>query len=117
MGDQDAFVPLVSTPGMMPTFKDTIMIKNRPHDRAVEVTVIYPEGVNVTNVQELAEKAWRSVNKTITINSVTVRRLMAARLLRAVARPNRHSFRWWGNGLQRLLVVVTGRPHSGAQIT
>lgn len=55
----------------MPTFKDTIMIKDRPHDRAVEATVIYPEGLNVTNVQELAEKAWRSVNKTITINGVT----------------------------------------------
>ncbi|WP_119268362.1 hypothetical protein [Taklimakanibacter deserti] len=57
----------------MPTFKGTIMIKDRPHDRAVEVTVIYPEGQNVLNVQELAEKAWRSVNKTITVNGVTVR--------------------------------------------
>jgi hypothetical protein len=37
------------------TFKDTIMIK----DRAVEVTVIYPNDMNVLNVQELAEKAWR----------------------------------------------------------
>ncbi len=44
----------------MAIFKDTIMIKDRPYDRAVEVTVIYPEGMNVTNVQELAEKAWRS---------------------------------------------------------
>jgi hypothetical protein len=47
----------------MATFKDVVMIKDRSYDRAVEVTVIYPEGVNVTNVQELAEKAWRSVNK------------------------------------------------------
>jgi divalent metal cation (Fe/Co/Zn/Cd) transporter len=57
----------------MGIFKDTIMIKDRPHDRAVEVTVIYPEETNVTNVQELAEKAWRSINKTITINGVTVK--------------------------------------------
>ena len=28
--------------------------------------------MNVVNVQELAEKAWRSVNKTITIGKVTV---------------------------------------------
>ena len=55
------------------TFKDTIMIKDRPHDRAVEVTISAPEGVSVTNVQELAEKAWRSVNKTITIGDVTVK--------------------------------------------
>jgi hypothetical protein len=57
----------------MPTFKDTIMIKDRPHDRAVEVTVIYPEDQDVLNVQELAEKAWRSVNKSITIGDVTVK--------------------------------------------
>ena len=47
----------------MPIFKDTIMIKDRPYDRAVEVTVIYPEDQSVTNVQELAEKAWRAINK------------------------------------------------------
>lgn len=35
--------------------------------------MIYPEGVNVLNVQELAEKAWRSVNKSITIGGVTVK--------------------------------------------
>jgi hypothetical protein len=29
--------------------------------------------VNVTNVQELTEKAWRSVNKSITIGGVTVK--------------------------------------------
>lgn len=57
----------------MAIFKDTIMIKDRPHDRAVEVTVIYPEGRNVLNVQELAEKAWQSVNKTISVNGVTVK--------------------------------------------
>jgi hypothetical protein len=57
----------------MSIFKDTIMIKDRPHDRAVEVTIDAPEGVNVTNVQELAEKAWRSVNKEITVGRVTVK--------------------------------------------
>jgi hypothetical protein len=36
------------------------MIKDRPYNRAVEVTVTYPEGMNVINVQELAGKAWRS---------------------------------------------------------
>ena len=37
------------------------------------MTVTTPEGVNVLNVQELAEKAWRSVNKEITIGRVTVK--------------------------------------------
>jgi divalent metal cation (Fe/Co/Zn/Cd) transporter len=49
------------------------MIKDRPYDRAVEVTVIYPDDMNVTNVQELAEKAWQSVIKEITIGGVTVK--------------------------------------------
>jgi divalent metal cation (Fe/Co/Zn/Cd) transporter len=57
----------------MAVFKDTIMIKDQPFKRAVRVTVIYPDDMNVTNVQELAEKAWRSVNKEITIGRVTVR--------------------------------------------
>jgi hypothetical protein len=47
------------------------MIKDRPYDRAVEVIVTYPEGV--LNVQELAEKAWRSIKKQITVDGVTVR--------------------------------------------
>jgi hypothetical protein len=55
----------------MATFKDTIMIKGNPFDRAVEVTVIAPDGTSVPNLQELAEKAWRSVNKEITVG-VTV---------------------------------------------
>jgi divalent metal cation (Fe/Co/Zn/Cd) transporter len=57
----------------MAIFKDTIMIKDRPYDRAVQVTVTYPDDMNVTNVQELAQKAWRSVNKEITIGKVTVK--------------------------------------------
>jgi hypothetical protein len=42
------------------------MIKDRFHDRAVE-------GPSVLNVQELTEKAWRSMNKTATIGGVTVK--------------------------------------------
>jgi hypothetical protein len=57
----------------MAIFKDTIMIKDRPYDRAIQVTVIAPDDVNVLNVQELAEKAWRSVNKEIKIGAVTVK--------------------------------------------
>jgi hypothetical protein len=49
------------------------MIKDRPYDRAVQVTVTYPDDTNVLNVQELAEKAWRSVNKEITLGKVTVK--------------------------------------------
>jgi hypothetical protein len=33
------------------------LIKDRPYDRAVEVTVIAPDDMNVLNVQELAGKA------------------------------------------------------------
>jgi hypothetical protein len=46
-------------------FKDTIMIKDRPFDRAFEGIVIYQE--------ELAEKAWPSVNKEMTIGGVRVK--------------------------------------------
>lgn len=57
----------------MPAFKDTIVIKDRPYDRAVQVTVTAPEGRNVLNLQELAERAWRSIGKTITVDGVTVK--------------------------------------------
>jgi hypothetical protein len=43
------------------------MIKDRPYDRAVEVTVIYPHDANMLNVQELAERAWPAVGKAITV--------------------------------------------------
>jgi divalent metal cation (Fe/Co/Zn/Cd) transporter len=58
---------------MTGAFKDTITIKDLPYDRAVEVIVTYPDDMSITNVQELAEKAWRSVSKEITIGRVTVR--------------------------------------------
>jgi hypothetical protein len=57
----------------MSIFKDTIMIKDRPYDRPIEVTVIAPDDVNVMNVQELAERAWRSPSKAIKVDGVTVR--------------------------------------------
>ncbi len=57
----------------MPIFKDTVMINDRPYDRPVEVTVTAPADMNILNLQELAEKAWRSVNKTITIGRMTVK--------------------------------------------
>lgn len=42
-------------------------------DRAVEVIIEAPAGQNVLNVRELAEKSWPSVNKSITINGVTMK--------------------------------------------
>ena len=57
----------------MATFKDTVMIKDRPYDRAVEVIIIAPDGESVLNVQELAEKAWQSPGKSVTENGVTVK--------------------------------------------
>ena len=57
----------------MPVFKDVIIIRDTPYDRAVKVTVIYPEGQSVLNVQERAERAWRSVGKKITAGKVTVK--------------------------------------------
>jgi divalent metal cation (Fe/Co/Zn/Cd) transporter len=57
----------------MAVFKDVITIKDRPNDRAVQVTVIYPDDVSVMNVQELAERTWRAVGKTITVGEVTVK--------------------------------------------
>jgi hypothetical protein len=49
------------------------VVAGRPHDRAVEVIVTTPMGVSVNNLQELAEKAWQPVNKSITIGGVTVK--------------------------------------------
>lgn len=57
----------------MAIFKDTIMIKHRPYNRAVEVVVIHPESESVLNVQELAERAWRAPGKSITVGKVTGR--------------------------------------------
>jgi hypothetical protein len=54
----------------MAIFRDTITIKDRPYDRAVKVTVIYPDDVNVLNVQE---RAWRAVGKQITVDGVVVK--------------------------------------------
>lgn len=50
----------------MPIFKDTIMIRAGSVERVVEVTIDAPAGVSVLNLQELAERAWRSPSKTVT---------------------------------------------------
>jgi predicted GNAT superfamily acetyltransferase len=42
-------------------------------ERAVAVTIDAPEGVNVVNLQELAENAWRYIAKEIKIGEVTVK--------------------------------------------
>lgn len=57
----------------MPTFKDTVMVKDRPFDRAVEVTITAPKSLDGLDVEALAQKAWRSVNKSITSGDVTVK--------------------------------------------
>ena len=57
----------------MPTFKDTLMVKGRPFDRAVEVTITAPKSRDGLDVEALARKAWRSVNKSITNGNVTVK--------------------------------------------
>jgi hypothetical protein len=53
-------------------FKDTIMIKDRPWNRAVKVTITAPtlEGVDV---QDLAQKARRSPTKKIVEGPITVK--------------------------------------------
>lgn len=55
------------------TFKDVIEIQDTPWNGAVQVTVIAPDGRNVLNVQELAQRAWRAVGKTITVDGVTMK--------------------------------------------
>jgi len=62
----------------MTVFRDTIMIRTGSVDRAVVIDV--PEGISVNNLQELAEKAWRSVNKEVTNGGVTVRLATKARV-------------------------------------
>ena len=57
----------------MPTFRDTVMIQDRPFDRAVEVTITAPKGLHGLDVEALAQKAWRSVKKSITIGEMTVK--------------------------------------------
>lgn len=50
-----------------------VTVKHGSTTRAVEVAVRAQEGVNVVNLQELAEKAYRSVSKEIKIKDVTVK--------------------------------------------
>lgn len=53
----------------MNRFTDSVLIDGRVWD----VIILAPEGQSVLNVQELAEKAARSVNREITLNRVTVK--------------------------------------------
>jgi hypothetical protein len=57
----------------MPTYTHIIEIRDTPWNRAVKVTVIAPADSNVLNLQELAERAWRAVGKSITFDGVTVK--------------------------------------------
>jgi hypothetical protein len=57
----------------MPTFKSTGMVKDRPFYRAAQVTITALKSLDGLDVEALAPKAWRSVNKTITIGDVTVK--------------------------------------------
>ena len=57
----------------MPTYKNTVMIRARPFDRAVEVTLDCPAGVSIPNLQELAERAWRAPGKAIEVDGTRVR--------------------------------------------
>ena len=58
----------------MPTFKDVVMVPDKPVDRTVDATIICPPGVSCVTVQELAEKAWRSPAKSVTTeDGVTVK--------------------------------------------
>jgi divalent metal cation (Fe/Co/Zn/Cd) transporter len=63
----------------MPIFQDTLIITDDSHDHAVEVTVTVPKDVNITNVKHLAEQAWRSAKKEITVDGVTVKVRMLGR--------------------------------------
>src|SRR5690348_17046721 len=49
----------------MPIFQDTLVITDGSHSHAVEVTVSWASTKNITNVQELAEMAWRVPTKEV----------------------------------------------------
>lgn len=53
----------------MAEWKDTVMIDGKP----VEVVIYAPGNVNIMNLQELSEKAWRSVNKEIEVGGIRVK--------------------------------------------
>jgi hypothetical protein len=57
----------------MATWKDTIRLRGRPFDRVVEVIISAPDGMNVLNLQELAERALQSPFKQVTVGKVTVK--------------------------------------------
>jgi len=57
----------------MAKFRDIVEVKDRPWNRVVKAVIIAADDVNVLNVQELAERAWRSIGKKITVDWVTVK--------------------------------------------
>lgn len=57
----------------MATYRDTVMIKASPWNRAVEVKVTGPRKPSPARLQELAQQAWKAPNKTITVGNVTVK--------------------------------------------
>ena len=58
--------------GAMPTRTEIVMIKDKPWDRAVRVTVTAPslEGVNF---EELAQRAWRTPAREAIIGDAEVK--------------------------------------------
>lgn len=63
----------------MAIFTDTIMVKDKPYDRAVAVTITGPEAkvskykAGSAEVEALGIQAWKSVNKTIQLGGITVK--------------------------------------------
>jgi len=57
----------------MPRYTEIVYVKDRPFNRNIRVYIDAPEGVNVTNLEELAQRCWDSPLKKITVGKVTVR--------------------------------------------
>lgn len=61
----------------MPTFRDVVEVKDRPWNRAVKVAITAPDiskfKPSSPEVEALAQKAWRSVNKSFTLGDMTVK--------------------------------------------
>lgn len=57
----------------MPTYKDTVEVKDRPYNRAVKVTVTAPRPLSRKRLEALAQQAWDAPSKTVTVGSVTVK--------------------------------------------
>ena len=60
---------------MIRTVTDVLTVDGQP----VEITYLWPPGVNIVNLQELAEKAWRSPAKSVTTEDGVVMKVRAIR--------------------------------------